>query len=657
MIFKQLILKNFGQYKGEHSIDLRTTKTRPILLVGGQNGGGKTTILDAMQLGLYGKRSNCYRRADQRWDQYLKGWINHTAEAHCETRIKVCFLHTYNGRDAEYRVEFSWKHAGKSVQERKEIFINDELDANLTESWDKVIDAILPARLSTLFFFDGEQIENLIRPEAAQQFLESAVNELLGIGVIDQLSRDLTTLNRNKSVGSKSKSELEQLKTAEAEYETVQKQICHIQEHLVILRKQKRDEQKRLESTEADYEAQGGKLLDEQAINESLKQEIHKQLESLNRQIVKEQSGCLPLSLVRDQLGEIRKQIKQEQEAADACQQQTQLERLNQKILNTAEKAGATNTVLEALTELTAKELSRLTEKASQTDVYLNVPQDSIVLLDATLNELPAAEKHYRNMLKQKSELELRQQELEAKLTATPEKGVVEILFNQRRECAKTLTTIDMDLAAKEELLESLHTKATQAKERVIRLLGEAAQVTADEEDTQRTIYYSLQTQKYLKTFREQLLRKNLGRLEYYILDSFQHLIKKKSLVEHLTINPADFSITLTNKEQKVIPAEKLSAGERQLLAISIFWGLQKASNRPIPVMIDTPLGRLDSSHRAHLIRRYFPEAAHQLVLLSTDEEIIGDYLKQLDKHIHQKWLITYDEDAETSRIQEGYFQ
>jgi len=127
MIFHQLTLQNFGQYKGVHQISLSTNKTKPILLIGGHNGGGKTTILDAMQLCLYGKRSNGYRRADQRWDEYLRAWINRDTDPKVETRIKLRFQHPHKGKDSDFRIEFSWHCTGKSIQERKDVFINNKL--------------------------------------------------------------------------------------------------------------------------------------------------------------------------------------------------------------------------------------------------------------------------------------------------------------------------------------------------------------------------------------------------------------------------------------------------------------------------------------------------------------------------------------------------
>ena len=73
--------------------------------------------------------------------------------------------------------------------------------------------------------------------------------------------------------------------------------------------------------------------------------------------------------------------------------------------------------------------------------------------------------------------------------------------------------------------------------------------------------------------------------------------------------------------------------------------------------MIDTPMGRLDSNHRDHLVRRYFPVAAHQVILLSTDEEIAGDYYTQISKYTCNEWTIEYDEKKQSTQIKEGYFK
>ena len=141
------------------------------------------------------------------------------------------------------------------------------------------------------------------------------------------------------------------------------------------------------------------------------------------------------------------------------------------------------------------------------------------------------------------------------------------------------------------------------------------------------------------------------------MLESFRKLLRKKELVQGLTINPETFEATLTTKESKPLPFDRLSAGEKQLLATSLLWGLARASGRPVPTIIDTPLGRLDSSHRRHLIERYFPSASHQVLLLSTDEEIVGDYLTELKPFISRTYLLKHNEAEGQTNLVEGYFE
>ena len=79
---------------------------------------------------------------------------------------------------------------------------------------------------------------------------------------------------------------------------------------------------------------------------------------------------------------------------------------------------------------------------------------------------------------------------------------------------------------------------------------------------------------------------------------------------------------------------QRLSEGEKQIFAISVLWGLARASARPLPAVIDTPMARLDAAHRQHLVERYFPNASHQVIIFSTDTEVDRQYYQALQPHI-----------------------
>ena len=149
-----------------------------------------------------------------------------------------------------------------------------------------------------------------------------------------------------------------------------------------------------------------------------------------------------------------------------------------------------------------------------------------------------------------------------------------------------------------------------------------------------------------LAKFEDAIRTKHLATLEKLILEGFQQLLRKKSFIQSISIDPNNFLLTIKVIGEGDVPSSKLSAGERQLLAVAVLWALAKASGRKLPTVIDTPLGRLDSKHRTEFVNNYFPNAGAQVILLSTDEEIVGTYYRSIKKHTAHQYLVEYDEAA-----------
>ena len=165
-----------------------------------------------------------------------------------------------------------------------------------------------------------------------------------------------------------------------------------------------------------------------------------------------------------------------------------------------------------------------------------------------------------------------------------------------------------------------------------------------DQDDLNRTITYSRSVRSTLEDFRRTLLVRNAKRIATLVLDGLRHLLRKQRLVSDLEIEPSSFALTLRRPNGDPLSTATLSAGERQLLAVALLWGLARAADRPLPAIIDTPLGRLDSTHRAHIVERYFPAASHQVVLLSTDEEITSTYWQTLRPHVGRTYTLVHDD-------------
>ena len=138
---------------------------------------------------------------------------------------------------------------------------------------------------------------------------------------------------------------------------------------------------------------------------------------------------------------------------------------------------------------------------------------------------------------------------------------------------------------------------------------------------------------------------------------AYQRLARKDDLQISAQINPSTFDVELVDDQGIVINRKLLSAGEKQIYAIAILEALAKTSGRQLPVIIDTPLGRLDSHHREKLIENYFPSASHQVVLLSTDTEVNEQYfLNKLKPDISHSYQICFDSSSKSAYLQPGYF-
>ena len=94
MIFTELVLQNFGPYAGRQVINLRPEKDNnpcPIILLGGMNGGGKTTLMDAIRLALYGARAKCSTRNNLSYAEFLSQAVNNQASLIDQARIELAF--------------------------------------------------------------------------------------------------------------------------------------------------------------------------------------------------------------------------------------------------------------------------------------------------------------------------------------------------------------------------------------------------------------------------------------------------------------------------------------------------------------------------------------------------------------------------------------
>ncbi|QIP41489.1 hypothetical protein G9444_4245 [Rhodococcus erythropolis] len=186
--------------------------------------------------------------------------------------------------------------------------------------------------------------------------------------------------------------------------------------------------------------------------------------------------------------------------------------------------------------------------------------------------------------------------------------------------------------------------------------LDRLAQANLSIDDDLRVVTHVDKVRATLEALRAAATRRYLGRIGDLVLEALQRLLRKESLVNSVVIDPDTYTVELAGRDGSRLLANQLSAGERQLLAVSLLWGLARASGQPLPVVVDTPLGRLDGSHREHLVDRYFPYASHQVILLSTDTEIDEATYARMKKFVGRSYRLSFDQETNSTSVLPGYF-
>ncbi len=657
MIFDEIVLKNFGVYKDRQQVLLAPpTPEQNVVLLGGLNGAGKTTFLDALQLALYGKMARCSNRSSLGYDEFLRRSVHWAADPKEGAALEVQFRHTTDGEEHTYRVNRSWSAYGTAIRERVEVARDGNVDRVLTDSWDEYVESLIPLRISHLFFFDGEKIEGLADLENSAEVLSTAIHSLLGIDLVDKLATDLVVLERRKRIASKTDVERRQIDEAQEELERIEKRHEELFMQRAGLQNELDRREKRLHEVETNFRLRGGELYERQSEVEAARGAAEKRLRDVEEELRDLAAGPAPLLLVSDLLRAVETQVELEEEAVRAELFAGLLADRDAKVLADMRKASTPAEVLKTLKKLLLDDRQKRSA-TTETERYLNLDaeaRDAVRSLQSVI--LPDVQARAARLLQLADEAQSTLVDHDRNLAGIPDQETLAHLMEDREKARHALAETQVQLSALDSELDRVKREREMKKARLMSQIESKVDFDLEQEDLARMIFHSQKTRKTLEKFRTAVTKHHVSRIERFILDSLRQLLRKGSLVSDLKIDPERFSVELYGKNGRLLPPERLSAGERQLLAISILWGLARTSGQTLPAIIDTPLGRLDATHRAHLVQRYFPYASHQVLLLSTDEEIDEHYYDKLKPWVGRSYSFQFDDSLGATRVQPGYF-
>lgn len=655
MILERLSLHNVGTFSGRHVIDLAPPSgDKPIILIGGLNGVGKTTILESIQLALYGALAHASGRRTGSYDRYLRGLIHRGVPVSEGAAIELTFTAHQEGVAHTYWLRRSWKSVGASMREILLVSVDDRHNQSLTSTWNEHVETFLPRGIAGLFFFDGEQIEALADMDRSRQVLASALAALLGLDLVERLTTDLTVLRRRHR-GDPIPDSLRQFVEEKQQLVTAHRKAEEAATEAEAARHTDLDRCQKVlfEITEA-YRAAGGDLLDQRESAEGTAAMVRGGLARCEDEIRHELAEASPLLQLGGLLEQLVSQVRDEDAAErDALMVEALLPRDDSllKQLVTAEVRAGT---VEAIGQFLTQDRER---RRASAEIESVIGFGELSALEGLLaTTLPNARRRLHSEVTRRATLKMELEQAERVLAAIPDPEAVAPLLQRREEVRHTLLRAEAAFAVTADLLQNARNDRAKAHAAYESALDKAANANLAADDDRRLVEHVERVRTTLEGLRIAATRRHLERISQLILEALSALLRKDKLITDVQIDPETHTVSLTGVDGNALSATDLSAGERQLLAVALLWGLARAAGQPLPVVIDTPLGRLDGSHREHLLERYFPQASHQVVLLSTDTEIDEAAYARIAPQVGRAYHLKFDPATNATHVEDGYF-
>ena len=643
MRIRKLVLHNFGVYSGTNTFEF--THNEPVVLIGGLNGRGKTTFLEAVLLALYGSNSFAFKESKFRsYNQYLKSYTN-TTDGTYTSSVEIEFEIMGSKLEA-FQVQREWTSRGKT-EELIHVKKDGEYSDFLTNNWAMFIENQIPSALSNFYFFDGEKISELAVDQTGEQVKES-IRAMLGMTVLDTLKNDLEKNNKKLIKIKKGKENVDKLNRLKEMKDKKEDALDKLNTHL--LEQTEKLELKKLKNLELQnkYGIKGGEILEEKQRLIENRANLITGIGAKQEELVELASSALPMLMVSDLLGEIK--LQAEDEHNDLVMNEA-LEQINEYLTVFVQKekdsASGSKKFVEFLKSEFAENKNESIYNLSDHALFQNND-----LIDNKLNYLADTTK---NTILEKESLINKKEDIDNYLAIDINDKELQSIYNKIQNNEKIISDLNLKnsgIKAKIETATSELNKATNEFNKYVEAYLKNEEMV---DDIERKIKYINISLNILEKYSIELQKNKTSVLANTITDCYKQLSNKKTLIQRVDMDSETLDIKYISYDEKEVQKDSLSAGEKQLMVISILWALAICSKKALPVIIDTPLSRMDSMHRTTIVSTYFPQASDQTIILSTDTEIDQNYYELIRSSVGDEYTLVYDEETKSTSIKKGY--
>jgi len=669
VIITKLTLENFGVFRGKHVFDFQPYQekenNKSIILIGGMNGAGKTTIFEGIRLCLYGSNIDGFRLKKGAYEKYINSQIHQILGSPLQldsASIEIEFEYSNLGNRDSYSVRRSWQRASR-LEETLTIKKNgQELTELESSQWQDFINELIPPGISQLFFFDGEKIQTLAEDETDTIQLRDSFKSLLGLHIVDKLKTDLGIFlaRKAKSAGYTALTD---------EYLVLQKEKKDLGEklerlHQNLAQKHAYIDQLRgaIDRQELLIAGEGGAFAKKRDNLKLKRSKVESQIESEKSHIRELCVTLFPFALAPKYCRLVRERLRNEEAYQRYLNTQYIIDKIRKNIESQVKSeefwkkyevpSNQRTDFIQRIKEIVNEQTRDSDQFRDFRPIHQLSPieyQKMLVWIDRSLHEVPLQMEEATTRLEKSIQ---ERHKIENTLIKAPDDDVISPLIHQLNDLNKDLGQLQEQHKKEEEETRVDQNKLNEVERKIAVV---EAKFQAIDFESQK-IHLAKEVSDVLQAYSNELQLLKIQELSSVFLECFNRLSRKGKFISRIDINIEDFSIILYDHGGGIRPKSKLSVGEKQIYAIAMLWALTIVSGRPLPFVIDTPLGRLDSAHRGKLVRDFFPTASHQMIILSTDTEIDHRYFSQLIPNIARAYHLAYNPEEGMTMVTEGYF-
>ena len=661
MKFRKLTIENYKSFQFATEILFPIGEDgRSIFLIGGMNGAGKTSIMEAVTYCLYGgKTDDIFRNINRR--EKAKGNANVAFEIVIEM-----------DDGSELIVKRSWTAGAVSEPKPRDlserlVVVRDgkRVSVQNQEIWQDFIRAAIPPGITQFFFFDGEKIQEIAADDHSEVRLKSSLEAALGIQYINRLASDIVYIKQDERKGFVEISD-EDLDFKQSELKREKSKQARKHQERDALRVDLDGFKDQLEEARKRFEAAFHVAPESR---EAMREQEKRRVVAANRlaQVESEIRGlcekALPFSIAGKLFEGIRRQIEAERESASGEAIKENAAALAKRIVRVVEEPEPIYTErlsAERLAELERRIFRLLKEGDPDADVtkVLDLSDRDAARVLNRMESLESSDVFLlKPLLEEAQNLETLLKQLEGAagpggaLTGT-ERDLFEELQSVMESCSTQIGRKTEQLRLIEEDILALDKRISEIEVEIEKLY-EKHNVSKEKADF---IDECDAIASVLNQFVVRLRKNKVHLLQEKTFEMYRLLSSRSGLIKDITIDDRTYEIKITDRNGHEIRKSSMAAGEKEVFAISLLWGLAQTSELKVPIIIDTPLSRLDSTHRDNIVNNYFPNAGEQVIILSTDTEIDTNYYRALKPRLAGAASLEFDQRQELTTFRKGYF-